>query len=621
MAPSLVADVVRFRHSIRETSMSRRSVPCALAMLLVLSNAARAYVEVPYSLGRVVQEASTIVLVEVARVNTEKNLVLFKKVRDLKGSFPGEDLRHNIGRRGFHEREWKNVMAWATPGKKAVFLHQGDASETCIENYWYQAYREGEWWGMSHAEPYLLRTFYGDPEKLAALIERMVKGQEVVATCLADGNRPQLHERKGRVQRLKASLKKLDYDAKRDFVGFGGDGDVIEEFATVEVLKAGSEWRHRLAESPNGKPDDRWIASGFADRDWQPAKTPIGYGEEELTKRGGTLIAEKGRDYLFRRTFDVSDDLLTRPKVVFSLSLASDNNAVVYLNGTLLDDDQEADHEFAYWNRSIEIPRGRLTTGTNTLAIRVRNTPMSSDLYFDAELSAEYPLPPKRPAPTAVAASGTSTARPAQAFVPEPRDPAALQVDKQQRTVTIACAIAPRKLPHLEQRYPIEVAATFPSPRGQKAHETIVTFRGVRPSDVHAALVELGLKPGRPALGETGRAEGPPVQITLEFAAPNGTQRLPLERCLVQRDSREPPPPLRWVFTGSVPKQPDPEKDEQVYGADVTGTLLALFPVTDTCVLQTQLTMADESKLKLDTNSAVLPGEGTAAKLILTVPQ
>src|SRR5207302_19027 len=74
-------------------------------------------------------------------------------------------------------------------------------------------------------------------------------------------------------------------------------------------------------------------------------------------------------------------------------------------------------------------------------------------------------------------------------------------VDKKERTVTIACAVAPRKLPTLDKIYPLEVVATFPTPKGQKAHETVVTY-SVKPSEVHKALESLGLKPGKPVQGE-----------------------------------------------------------------------------------------------------------------------
>src|SRR5207249_4135938 len=133
-------------------------------------------------------------------------------------------------------------------------------------------YREGEWWGMSHAEPFLLRTFYGDPEKLADQCKRIVKGEEVVVTCLADGSKDQLHQRKGKVQRMKASLKKLDYDPKKDFVGWGGDGDDFEEFKSIELLAASTgPWKYISTEKA-GATGGKWIEPTFNDSKWSEGK-------------------------------------------------------------------------------------------------------------------------------------------------------------------------------------------------------------------------------------------------------------------------------------------------------------------------------------------------------------
>src|SRR5262245_16060297 len=74
-----------------------------------------------------------------------------------------------------------------------------------------------------------------------------------------------------------------------------------------------------------------------------------------------------------------------------------------------------------------------------------------------------------------------------------------LSIDKEKKTVTISAKIAPRKLPHLDQIYPLEVIACWPHPKGKKAHETIVTI-DVNPSDVHKAIVSLGIKPGTPVM-------------------------------------------------------------------------------------------------------------------------
>ncbi len=63
--------------------------------------------------------------------------------------------------------------------------------------------------------------------------------------------------------------------------------------------------------------------------------------------------------------------------------------------------------------------------------------------------------------------------------------------------------------------------------------------------------------------------------------------------------------------------QPDPNKKDKVYGADLTGTLISIFPVTNQTVFQTNLTMKEEKFVKLETDKKVLPKEGTPVKLVI----
>jgi hypothetical protein len=406
--------------------------------------------------GRICNESSNIVVMEVARVDTTKNLIIYRKVKDLKGKHAGDQIKHNIARRGSHEREWKTVMAWAKEGKTAVFFHNGKASVTGIDDYWYQCFPEGQWWAMSHAEPFLLRTYCGSAPRLAEAVEQILGGKQVVIPAMVDGPKEQFHLRSGKIHRIRASLKLIDYDPKRDFVAAG-----------------------------------------------------------------------KGDD-----------------------------------------------------------PEPKARTGARPAAV----------------------------------AQGKPAAAQVKAKPSAPRDDRRLAVDAAKRRVSVPCRIAPRKLPHLSEVYPIEVIATWPSPEGQKAHETVVTFSGIKPGEVHDALKKIGLKPGKPARGEKARAQGPALRILLELPAAKGQKpgkRVPIEQVLVHRKTKAAAPKLTWHFTGSVRRQIDPESDELAYGADVTGTLIALFPVTDDVVIQSGLTMADEPGLKLETNTAVLPAEGAAVWLII----
>jgi hypothetical protein len=197
-----------------------------------------------------------------------------------------------------------------------------------------------------------------------------------------------------------------------------------------------------------------------------------------------------------------------------------------------------------------------------------------------------------------------------------------IQVDKKKRTITIAAKVAPRKLEYLKGKiYPIEVIACWPHPKGQKAHETVVTI-DAKPSEIHKALESLGLKPGKPVMGESkDPPQGPEVKLFLEVPGVSGkAKRIPIEKTLVDPKTNLPlPKSVRWRFTGSVLTTP-PNKSEKVYGADLSGTLIAIFPVTDQTVFQTNLTMKEEKFLKLETNTSVLPKEGTDVKLVIVVP-
>ena len=204
----------------------------------------------------------------------------------------------------------------------------------------------------------------------------------------------------------------------------------------------------------------------------------------------------------------------------------------------------------------------------------------------------------------------------------DPKPAGGVTVDKDKRTVTVAAKVAPRKLPHLEEKYPVELVAGWGHPKGKKAHEIVVAV-DANPSEVHKGLIDLGLKPGKPAKGPDAKAEGPAVNVYVEVPAAGGgpAKRLTLDKVLIDPKTKKPAPKPTFRFTGSVQSAADPTKpDDKKYGADLTGTLIALFPVTDETVLQTDWTMKEEKYLKLDVNPDALPKEGSPVRLVIEVP-
>ena len=195
----------------------------------------------------------------------------------------------------------------------------------------------------------------------------------------------------------------------------------------------------------------------------------------------------------------------------------------------------------------------------------------------------------------------------------------AVVVDKAAKTVTVDVKMAPRMV--LKEKYPLEVIACWPHPKGKKAHETIVTIdESIKPSDIAKALESLGLKPGTPVKGD-GEPKGPGVNFYFVVPDPTGLDRkVTLDRAMIDSKNGKPfPKNIECRFTGSALVQPDPNKNEKMYGADFSGTLMSIFPVTDETVFQTALTIKYEGIMKLEVNTKVMPKEGTPIKLVFEV--
>src|SRR5580704_241917 len=173
----------------------------AFIMVYAFPNAAYGYVEVPMTLGDVVKQSTNVCLMEVTKVDREKNLIIYQKISDVKGKHPQEVIKHNIGRGGLRPGEWEEIMKWAEVGKTAIFFHNGGASETYFGTSWYQAYPQGDWWGMSHGEPFLLRSYAGKVEKLPAFVTDICENKEVIVPCMVDGDKEALHKKTARIQR------------------------------------------------------------------------------------------------------------------------------------------------------------------------------------------------------------------------------------------------------------------------------------------------------------------------------------------------------------------------------------------------------------------------------------
>lgn len=147
------------------------------------------------------------------------------------------------------------------------------------------------------------------------------------------------------------------------------------------------------------------------------------------------------------------------------------------------------------------------------------------------------------------------------AAVASAADTPGIVVDKAKRTIAIDAKVAPRKIddPRFKEIYPIEVVACWAFPKGEKSHETVVTI-DIKPSLVHKALEDLGLKAGRPAIGEDKdhpAGEGPKVNVFIEVPTEDGsTKKIAIEKILVDKKTLKPIGKVDWRFTGSCSGSP-----------------------------------------------------------------
>ena len=171
--------------AIPEAAMLKRF--CLPILLLGAAAPARAYVDAAPTLGSVIKEADSIVVLQVEKVSKDKRVIIYKKIATLKGDDTAEQVKHAITD-GLHPREPKLVMDWAEPGRVAVCFQSGTVAQTCIGPFWYEcAAQQPPWWRMTYGRWDLSLAYAGSATKLRRAVADMLAGKEVVITTAVHG--------------------------------------------------------------------------------------------------------------------------------------------------------------------------------------------------------------------------------------------------------------------------------------------------------------------------------------------------------------------------------------------------------------------------------------------------
>jgi hypothetical protein len=237
---------------------------------------AHAYIDIPLpSLAELCKDAQhgteTIAVLRVERVNRPKRGIIYRKLRDLKGSFPasgkyfGETFAHvirdsandwlmfkphNYMDRDRLEQQNQAILNWAAEGKTAVIFQRGGEHAICVGHLWYTARPavtgnrpggpndipfksnremppEKEPWVYGGAsDPRFARFFCGDADELAQAVADLLAGKKEVIVPRMVGSAKMLSDRTGPIRRYRADRPEFP-----DRGGFTWDGRPKTEYS------------------------------------------------------------------------------------------------------------------------------------------------------------------------------------------------------------------------------------------------------------------------------------------------------------------------------------------------------------------------------------------------------
>lgn len=234
------------------------------------------------------------------------------------------------------------------------------------------------------------------------------------------------------------------------------------------------------------------------------------------------------------------------------------------------------------------------------------------------------PTPPVRPIPATPPATPVTPVTPAQPATPSSGMRElfpGLRIDVAQKLIEIDATVP---IDAHNPRTPRVYLELFVCPPDTKEHEAVALTK-VPPSQVHAALLLLGLEPGSPGkFAFEGKRlvstppKGPSVRVTIAHEHNGSEVELPAtDWAITTRDGRtltEFAPSERFVFAGSMFVKRD---GREFYYADMDGTLIGLTTFGGECIAWTGMHNPDSGieEPHWIANSAAVPPFGTPIKV------
>jgi hypothetical protein len=180
-----------------------------------------------------------------------------------------------------------------------------------------------------------------------------------------------------------------------------------------------------------------------------------------------------------------------------------------------------------------------------------------------------------------------------------------IEVDAKHKQVRVEC----------EALHCIAPLEFFCCRNGSNEHESVLRSK-VKPSNLHLALLMIGMQPGKPvsyseATKKWTPPHGPPLNITCEYEKNGKTMRVPAYRLMRDIKSKKEMSPMTWIFVGSK------IMDDGMYAADGTGYLVSIVNFDLTVIDVPELASSANETLEWEINPDLMPDKGAKVTMIL----
>ncbi len=190
-----------------------------------------------------------------------------------------------------------------------------------------------------------------------------------------------------------------------------------------------------------------------------------------------------------------------------------------------------------------------------------------------------------------------------------------VEVSADERAVRVRATVSTELGAHAVLDGAIEYLACS---QGGKSYESVLVL-DASPREINDGLLQVGLTPGSPATYDAEdnpvAPQGPMLTLMVEWATATGTRvRMRAEDLIYNTNAARPMARTDWIFTGSRMME-DPETEEQVLQAEMTGNVISTHQSDPSVLLQNPLVAAmDETSYRA--NERTLPEPGAPLTLI-----